>query len=43
MAHLLPKGRAQDVAASYNRVSKSNIAVLILALGAETAGTLRFP
>lgn len=42
IAHLLPEGRALDVAASYNRVSTSNIAGLILALGAETAGALRF-
>lgn len=40
--HLLPEGRALDVAVAYNGLSKSNIFGLIWALGAETAGALRF-
>ncbi len=40
--HLLPEGRALDVAVAYNGLAKSNIFGLIWALGAETAGALRF-
>lgn len=40
--HLLPEGRALDVAAAYNGLAKTNIFGLIWALGAETAGALRF-
>ncbi len=40
--HLLPEGRALDVAASFNGLAKTNIFGLIWALGAETAGALRF-
>lgn len=40
--HLLPEGRALDVAVAYNGLSKTNVFGLIWALGAETAGALRF-
>jgi HipA-like protein len=40
--HLLPEGRALDVAAAYNGLSRNNVFGLIRALGAETAGALRF-
>ncbi|MBK1613105.1 phosphatidylinositol kinase [Rubrivivax gelatinosus] len=40
--HLLPEGRALDVAVAYNGLTKTNIFGLIWALGAETAGALRF-
>ena len=40
--NLLPEGRALEVAALANRVSKSNLFGLIHALGAETTGALRF-
>lgn len=40
--HLLPEGRALDVAVAYNGLAKSNVFGLIRALGAETAGALRF-
>lgn len=40
--HLLPEGRALDVALHYNGLSRSNVFGLIRALGAETAGALRF-
>lgn len=40
--HLLPEGTALDVAARYNGLSRSNVFGLIRALGAETAGALRF-
>lgn len=40
--HLLPEGRALDVAVTYNGLAKTNIFGLIWALGAETAGALRF-
>lgn len=40
--HLLPEGRALDVALAYNGLVKSNVFGLILALGAETAGALSF-
>lgn len=40
--HLLPEGRALDVAARYNGVAKTNLFGLIWTLGAETAGALRF-
>jgi len=40
--HLLPEGRALDVVVEYNNVSKNNVFGLIRALGAETAGALRF-
>lgn len=40
--HLLPEGRALDVAVAYNGLAKTNIFGLIWALGAETAGALRF-
>lgn len=40
--HLLPEGRALDVAVDYNGLTKTNIFGLIWALGAETAGALRF-
>ncbi|MDZ5456923.1 HipA domain-containing protein, partial [Azohydromonas lata] len=40
--HLLPEGRALDVAVAYNGVAKSNVFGLIRALGGETAGALRF-
>lgn len=40
--HLLPEGRALDVAVAYNGLAKSNVFGLIWALGAETAGALRF-
>lgn len=42
MEHLLPEGRALDVAVAYKGLTKSNIFGLIRALGAETAGALRF-
>lgn len=40
--HLLPEGRALDVALAYNGLAKTNVFGLIWALGAETAGALRF-
>jgi serine/threonine-protein kinase HipA len=40
--HLLPEGRALDVAVAYNGLAKSNVFGLIRALGSETAGALRF-
>jgi len=40
--HLLPEGRALDVAVAYNGLAKTNVFGLIWALGAETAGALRF-
>ena len=40
--HLLPEGRALDVAVAYNGLAKTNVLGLIWALGAETAGALRF-
>ena len=40
--NLLPEGRALDIAASTNRVSRSNIFALIHALGTETTGAFRF-
>lgn len=40
--HLLPEGRAFDVAVAYNGVAKTNVFGLIRALGSETAGALRF-
>jgi serine/threonine-protein kinase HipA len=39
--NLLPEGQTLDVAAQANGVSKSNLAGLLVALGAETAGALR--
>jgi serine/threonine-protein kinase HipA len=39
--NLLPEGDALDVAAQANRVAKSNLVGLILALGRETAGAIR--
>lgn len=40
--HLLPEGRALDVAVAYNGLTRTNIFGLIWALGAETTGALRF-
>ena len=40
--HLLPEGRALDVAVAHKGLTKTNIFGLIRALGAETAGALRF-
>lgn len=40
--HLLPEGRALDVAVAYNGLAKTNVFGLIWVLGAETAGALRF-
>jgi len=40
--HLLPEGRALDVAVAYNGLTRTNVFGLIRALGAETAGALRF-
>ena len=40
--HLLPEGRALDVAVAYNGLDRTNLFGLIWALGAETAGALRF-
>lgn len=40
--HLLPEGRALDVAVAYNGLAKTNVFGLIWALGTETAGALRF-
>ena len=40
--HLLPEGRALDVAVAYNGLTRTNVFGLIWALGAETAGALRF-
>lgn len=40
--HLLPEGRALDVAVAYKGLTQSNVFGLIRALGAETAGALRF-
>jgi serine/threonine-protein kinase HipA len=39
--NLLPEGRALDEAASANKLSKSNLIGLMLALGAETSGAVR--
>jgi len=39
--NILPEGDALDVAAQANRVSKSNLVGLMIALGKETAGALR--
>lgn len=40
--HLLPEGRALDVALAWNGLARTNVFGLIWALGAETAGALRF-
>lgn len=40
--HLLPEGGALDVAVTYNGLARTNVFGLIWALGAETAGALRF-
>lgn len=40
--HLLPEGHALDVAIAANGLARSNVFGLIRALGAETAGVLRF-
>jgi serine/threonine-protein kinase HipA len=40
--HLLPEGRALDVAVAYKGLAKSNVFGLIRVLGAETAGALQF-
>jgi serine/threonine-protein kinase HipA len=40
--HLLPEGRALDVAGAYNGLAKTNVFGLIWALGSETTGALRF-
>lgn len=40
--HLLPEGRALDVAVAWNGLARTNVFGLIWALGAETAGALRF-
>ncbi|WP_051378891.1 HipA domain-containing protein [Derxia gummosa] len=40
--HLLPEGRALDTALAYNGLARTNVFGLIRALGAETAGALRF-
>lgn len=40
--HLLPEGRSLDVAIAYNGLARTNVFGLIWALGAETAGALRF-
>ncbi|WP_164963936.1 HipA domain-containing protein [Rubrivivax sp. JA1026] len=40
--HLLPEGRALDVAVAYNGLARTNVFGLIWALGTETAGALRF-
>ena len=40
--HLLPEGRALDVAVAYKGLTQSNVFGLIRALGAETAGALQF-
>lgn len=40
--HLLPEGRALDVAVAYNGLAKTNVFGLIWALGSETTGALRF-
>jgi serine/threonine-protein kinase HipA len=40
--HLLPEGHALDVAVAANGLSRTNVFGLIRALGAETAGVLRF-
>ena len=42
LQNLLPEGQALDVAAAYNNVSRANVFGLIHALGAESAGALRF-
>lgn len=39
--NLLPEGQALDAAASSQRISKSNLMGLLVALGGETAGALR--
>lgn len=39
--NLLPEGQALEVAAQANGLGKGNLAGLLLALGAETAGALR--
>ncbi|MEY4415263.1 MAG: hypothetical protein RIQ53_2556 [Pseudomonadota bacterium] len=40
--HLLPEGRALDVAVAWNGLARTNVFGLIWALGSETAGALRF-
>ncbi len=40
--HLLPEGHALEVAMVYNGLARTNVFGLIWALGAETAGALRF-
>lgn len=40
--HLLPEGRALDVVVAFKGLTKTNVFGLIWALGAETAGALRF-
>lgn len=40
--HLLPEGRALDVAVAWNGLTRTNVFGLIWALGTETAGALRF-
>lgn len=40
--HLLPEGRALDVAVEYKGLTRTNTFGLIWALGAETAGAFRF-
>ena len=40
--NLLPEGRALEIAATAQRVSKSNVYALIRALGTETTGAFRF-
>jgi serine/threonine-protein kinase HipA len=40
--HLLPEGHALDIAVASNGLAKSNVFGLIRALGADTAGVLRF-
>ncbi len=40
--HLLPEGRALDVAVAFNGLTATNVFGLIRALGVETAGALRF-
>ena len=40
--HLLPEGRALDVAIAYNGLARTNVFGFIWAVGAEPAGALRF-
>lgn len=42
LEHLLPEGRALDVAVAHSGLVKTNVFGLIWTLGAETAGALRF-